>query len=281
MTVADYAAANGLKRMGARPSFLNYLAETWRRKDFAFALAKYSNDAANARNRLGKWWVVLLPTIQAATYGLIFGLILGASRPANFIPFLFTGVFLFAFITGSFAAGASAITSNAGLVKSLSFPRALLPISTVISQFVNLIPQIAILLVSLVFIQKQVSWSWLALIPIVALMTFFSTGLAMLAARITVHLRDLNMVIPFITRILFYVSGIFFSVDKVLAHFPALLVVAKFNPVYDFVELSRGALVVGYQMTPELWLSCSFWAFGTLILGSLFFWKAEEEYGRD
>ena len=75
--LAAYAAEHGLKRMGARPSFFNYIAETWQRRDFAVALSTFSNEAANARNRLGKWWNILLPTIQAATYGLIFGVILG------------------------------------------------------------------------------------------------------------------------------------------------------------------------------------------------------------
>lgn len=267
--------------MGARPSFFSYVAEAWNRRDFAVALSTFSNEAANARNRLGKWWNILLPTIQAATYGLIFGLILGDSRPDNFLPFLFTGVFLFSFMSGSFYSGASSITSNSGLVKSLSFPRALLPISTVISQFMNLIPQLGILLLTLLIIQQEITWSWLALIPIVFLMTLFSAGLAMIAARLTVQLRDLSKLIPFFTRIAFYVSGIFFSVEAVLANFPGVFAVVKFNPVYDYIEIARGALVKGYTMETDIWIACGAWAIVTFVVGSIFFWKAEEEYGRD
>jgi teichoic acid transport system permease protein len=279
--LAAYAAEHGLKRMGARPSFFNYIAETWNRKDFAVALSTFSNEAANARNRLGKWWNILLPTIQAATYGLIFGIILGDSRPDNFLPFLFTGVFLFSFMSGSFYSGASSITSNSGLVRSLSFPRALLPISTVITQFVNLLPQLGILLVTLLIIQREITWSWLALIPILFLMTMFSAGLAMIAARLTAQVRDLSKLLPFVTRIFFYTSGIFFSVEQVLANYPELLTFAKLNPVYDFIEIARGALVQGYTMETDIWIACAIWAFATFIFGSIFFWKAEEEYGRD
>ncbi len=267
--------------MGARPSFFNYLAETWQRRDFAVALSTFSNEAANARNRLGKWWNILLPTIQAATYGLIFGVILGSSRPHNFLPFLFTGVFLFSFMSGSFYSGASSITSNSGLVRSLSFPRALLPISTVITQFVNLLPQIGILLVTLLIIQQQITWGWLALIPILFLMTMFSAGLAMIAARLTAQVRDLSKLLPFVTRIFFYISGIFFSVDKVLANHPDIYAFVKWNPVYDFIEIARGALVEGYTMETDIWIACVVWAVVTFVFGSIFFWKAEEEYGRD
>jgi teichoic acid transport system permease protein len=279
--VAAYAAEHGLKRMGARPSFFSYVAEAWHRRDFAVALSTFSNEAANARNRLGKWWNILLPTIQAATYGLIFGVILGDSRPDNFLPFLFTGVFLFSFMSGSFYSGASSITSNSGLVKSLSFPRALLPISTVISQFMNLIPQLGILLVTLLIIQREITWGWLALIPIVFLMTLFSAGLAMIAARMTVQVRDLSKLIPFFTRIAFYVSGIFFSVEAVLANYPQIFAIVKYNPVYDFIEIARGAVVKGYTMETDIWIACGAWAVVTFVVGSIFFWKAEEEYGRD
>jgi teichoic acid transport system permease protein len=279
--LAAYAAEHGLKRMGARPSFFNYIAETWQRKDFAVALSTFSNEAANARNRLGKWWNILLPTIQAATYGLIFGVILGDSRPDNFLPFLFTGVFLFSFMSGSFYSGASSITSNSGLVRSLSFPRALLPISTVITQFVNLIPQIGILLVTLLIIQHEITWGWLALIPILFLMMMFAAGLAMIAARLTAQVRDLSKLLPFVTRIFFYVSGIFFSVDKVLENHPEIYAIVKWNPVYDYIEIARGALVRGYTMETDIWIACIVWAFATFIFGSIFFWKAEEEYGRD
>jgi len=279
--LAAYAAEHGLKRMGARPPFWFYLRETWIRRDFAIAMSTFNNEAANARNRLGRWWNILLPTIQALTYGLIFGLILGSSRPHNFIPFLLTGVFLFGFISGSFGSGSGAITTNSGLVKSLSFPRALLPISVVISQFLNLLPQIGILLVTLVVIQGNLSWSYLALIPILILMSLFSTGLALIVARVTAQVRDFSKLVPFFIRIGFYTSGIFFSVDKALANHPDVFAIVKWNPIYDYIELARGALVEGYSMSADIWIASSVWAVVTLVFGLVFFWKAEEEYGRD
>lgn len=281
MNLADYALANGLKRMGARPSLGEYLKETFRRRDFAFAISSYTNESANARTVLGRWWIILLPTIQAATYGLIFGVILGDSRPDNFLSFLFTGVFLFAFFSGSFSNGASSITSNGGLIRSLSFPRVLMPIAVVTRQFLNLIPQLAVLAILLLVLQRTISWSWLDMVPILLLSVLFAAGLAMVAARLTVHFRDLSKLIPFINRIVFYVSGIFFSVDRVLHAFPWLEPFMYLNPIYDFIELARGALVVGHEMTSTLWIACTAWAVGTFIFGLLFFWTAEERYGNE
>ncbi len=281
MSLAEYAREHGLKRVGAREPFLEYLKHAWQRRDFAYIMALYTNQANNAKNRLGRWWIVLLPTIQAAVYGLIFGVLLGATRPDNFIPYLFTGVFLFSFLQGAFASGATAVTGNLGLVRSLSFPRILLPANAVIQQIFSLLPQIGLLLVTLLLFQQQITWAWFAIIPIVVLMIMFGFGLATISARLTVHVADLNKLIPFVTRIVFYVSGIFFSMEKVLANYPIALQIAKINPVYVYISLARGAMVEGYQMSADLWISAITWAFGTLLIGLWFFWKAEERYGRE
>lgn len=281
MSIEDYALANGLKRVGARQPLTKYVAEAVRRLDFAYTLASFTNEATNAKSRLGSWWNILLPTIQAGTYGLIFGLILGASKPDNFLPFLFTGVFLFSFIQSAFTQGAGAIVSNAGLVRSLSFPRVLLPISVVISSVIALAPQLLVLLVVLIFTAQPITWGWLMLIPLVILMTIFNLGLSMITARLTVHMQDLNKLIPFITRILFYTSGVFFSVDKIFSTETLLTKLIRINPIFEFLNLARGYLVQGYQVHAEEWISVSIWSIALLVFGLIFFWGAEERYGRE
>jgi teichoic acid transport system permease protein len=246
-------------------------------------MASLSNEAGNAKSRIGGWWNILLPTIQASMYGLVFGLILGRSRPDFFLPFLFTGVFLFGYIQGSFTSGASAIVSRQGLVRSLSFPRVLLPISTVISQTITLLPQLLVLLAILLITQplSAVNVGWLMIIPLVALLFIFNVGLATTMARITVHIQDLNKLIPFISRLLFYVSGVFFSVEKILSDDSIFAQIIKANPIYSFLTLARGYLVYGYSVDPWLWVSLSAWSFGLCIFGIIFFWRAEERYGRE
>jgi teichoic acid transport system permease protein len=281
VSLAEFAAAHGLKRIGARPPFWQYVKETWQRRGFAWTLSTYTNEASHARTRLGGWWNLLLPTIQAGTYGLIFGLILGSSRPHNFLPFLFTGVFLFSFMSGSFQSGASSITGNAGLVKSLTFPRALLPLSTVIQQVINFWPQLGLLVATLLITGNPITLDWLLMPVLVLLMISFCFGLALFSARLNAQARDLGKLIPFVVRIAFYVSGVFFAVDRVLGRWPEVMAVFKFNPFYDFIQLARGLLVQGYEPSLELWLLCIGWAVFMPAFGLVFFWKAEEVYGRD
>lgn len=281
MNLADYALEHGLTRMGVRPKFRSYLKQVWARRDFAFTMSIYASESANARTRLGRWWLILLPSLQAFAYGLVFGLILGDLRPANFIPFLITGVFLFSFFSGSFSSGAKAITSNGGLLKTLAFPRILLPLSAVIREFINFLPQLALLPIVMVLFGQEITWDWFYLIPIAFLMFLFSTGLAMISARLTVQVKDLGKLVPFITRLMFYSSGIFFEIERVFAGHPELLAIAVLNPVYDFISLARGALINDMQMTAFLWLISGAWSLGVFVIGVFFFWRAEERYGRD
>jgi teichoic acid transport system permease protein len=281
VSLAEYAKQNGLTKVGARDPLLSYVKHAWQRRDFAYVMALYTDQANSSRNRLGRWWLVLVPTLQAAVYGLIFGILLGGSRPENFIPFLITGVFLFSFLQGAYSSGANSVTSNIGLVRSLSFPRILLPINALIQQVFSLLPQVALLLITLLLFQQQVTWNWLYLIPILLLMVVFGFGLATISARLTVHVQDLNKLNPFLTRVMFYVSGIFFSIETVLKDYPVAMQIATWNPVYVYISLARGAMVEGYAMTAGMWIAAVAWAFGLFIVGTVFFWRAEERYGRE
>lgn len=285
MSEIDYDAVAreaGLTRVGARAPFFAYMRELWRRRHFASTMARFRVEATMAENRLGLAWVVLNPLLQAAVYGVIFGLIMpGSSRPQPFIPFLVTGFFIFTFFSKSFGAGAKAISGNRALVRSLAFPRMLLPISSVMRQVYELVPMLAVLAVILIGFGEFPTWSWLQMIPIVALMTMFNTGMALIAARLTVHVRDIQQIIPIITRVIFYSSGIFYSLEAVLADRPQLLEIVQLNPVHAFITLSRGALQSTQSAPGVLWLTAAVAAVVVLGIGLVFFWRAEERYGRD
>jgi len=60
------------------------------------------------------------------------------SRPEDFVPFLVIGVFIFQYFASCFQDGAKSIVSNMGLITSLHFPRAVLPIAVVIQQLLGL-----------------------------------------------------------------------------------------------------------------------------------------------
>ena len=283
MSLAEQAAHNGLARVGARPPLKHYLVEVWHRRQFIYSLAKFRIESENQRNSLGMAWVILKPLINAGVYGLIFGFLMGSSgRPHNFIAFLIIGVFLFEFFSTSFNNGAKSITSNNALVQSLSFPRMSLPLSLVTQRFLQFLPTMLIMAVIVVLTGEMPHIRWLLMVPLVALFYVFNAGLTLFTARLTVHFRDLSQLLPFVTRLIFYTTGIFFSFDKRFHTHPTLLKVIDFQPIHEFLSLGRSIMLSGpeYNVKPEYWLYAFIWSFAIFGLGVIYFWAAEERYGR-
>ena len=280
MSVAEQAARDGLHRVGARPPLRQYLADAWGRREFAVGMAKYKIAARDESNRLGVVWIVLRPTLNAIVYGSIFGLLQGSSRPENFAAYVVIGVFLFDFFSTSMNKGAKAITGNRSLVQSLSFPRVTLPMSVVVEQFMSLVPMLGVMVAFLLVLGERPQVSWLMMVPLLILFALFNAGVAMIGARLTVHLRDLTQLLPFITRLLFYSSGVLFDVNRILSQWPAAVYAFDFHPIYEVLTIARGVLMEGQTHPPIYWLYLSIWTLVVFVGGFVFFWVAEERYGR-
>ena len=272
---------DGLMRVGARLPLGPYLREVWERRDFIAAMASSRIQAENERNRLGMGWVVLRPLLNALIYGLIFGLILGGSRPDNFVPYVIAGVFLFEFFNNSVLVGGRSITSNFYLVQSLSFPRLALPVAVVYQQLLVFLPTLVLMAFLVLPFGGHLTWRALLLVPLTALFTVFNVGVALVVARLTVHFRDLSQLMPFITRILFYTAGVFFDPMNVLAGNRVATTIYHLYPLNQVLALGRSFLLPGYEAPLYYWWVLAIWAVVMLVVGVVYFWSAEERYGRD
>src|SRR5699024_6844931 len=110
----------------------------------------------------------------------------------------------------------------------------------------------------------------------------FNIGVSLIMARLTVHFRDLSEIIPVLTRLLFYTSGIFFSFEARFPDFEIGLTVVQYQPINEFLSLARGIVLQGpdYTFPAIYWLYVIVWTVALLIIGLVFFWSAEERYGR-
>lgn len=275
------ATTEGLMRVGARLPLLPYLREVWERRDFIATMAGARIQAENERNRLGMGWVLLRPALNAVIYGLIFGLILGGSRPDNFVPYVIAGAFLFEFFSNAVLIGGRSITSNFYLVQSLSFPRLALPVAVVYQQLLAFLPTLLLMAVLIVPFGGHMTWRALLLLPLTALFTVFNLGVALVVARLTVHFRDLSQLMPFITRILFYTAGVFFDPVSVLQGHPIALAAYHLYPLNQVLAIGRSTVIPGYEAPLYYWWVLAIWSVAMLVFGLVYFWSAEERYGRD
>lgn len=292
-------STEGMIRLGGLPPLRAYLRSLWDRREFASNMAAGELRAQNFDTVLGNLWHLLNPMLLVAVYFLMFGLILDVSRGTpNFVGFLAVGIFTYTFLQKSATSGAGSIVGNLGLIRSLQFPRILLPISAVLKEVLAFGSMFVVMSIVVVVTELQacagsdapevcesftvpVSVEWLVFIPIFALMLLFGFGIAFVTARLTDHVRDTANVLPYLFRIGFYVSGVLYPVDRFVQE-EWMKQVFNANPFYGFVTLVRHYLMQTYTGTDigQLWVWVITWSVGLFVFGLLFFRAREKRYGR-
>jgi teichoic acid transport system permease protein len=271
-----------LKRLTTTPDLVTYVRSLWERREFALAMSAGEVRAKHANTVLGGLWLILNPLLLIGVYWLIFGVLIGTNRGVdNFLGFLAVGIFIFHFSQRSIVGGANSIGNNLGLIRSLQFPRALLPVATVIQEALML-RSAAIVMVAIVLITGEgISWRWGIVPAIVTLQFFFNLGGALLVARVADRIRDIANVLPFLFRLAFYLSGVLFLVDRFVSD-PRLKALFVINPFYSFVSLPREYMLSSIEQDNVgwMWVSVLSWTIVSLLLGLVVFRAGEKSYGR-
>jgi teichoic acid transport system permease protein len=279
--VDELIARYQLRRAGARPGIVDYTRELWGRRHFIVAFSTANNAVGYSASFLGQAWQLLTPLLNAGVYYLIFGVLLHTKRGVhNYVAFLVIGIFIFTFTQSSLLGGARAISANVGLTRVLHFPRAVLPVSSTLVALQRLVYSLVVMLPIVLITGERPRWQWLLLIPAIALQLMFCLGLAFFIARIGAKVPDTSQLLPFLIRTWLYMSGVFYSIQAFAADHPRWVkVILEVNPGAVYVEVVRAALI-DEPRGHHLWLLAVAWAVVVLAAGYLFFWQAEEQYGR-
>ncbi|MFE1249729.1 ABC transporter permease [Streptomyces sp. NPDC058735] len=285
--LAALAARHGLSVSGARPSLPAYVRQLWARRHFITAFATAKLTAQYSQAKLGQVWQVMTPLLNAAVYYFIFGVLLGTKHGVpDYVPFLVTGVFVWTFTQSSIMAGTRAISGNLGLVRALHFPRAALPLSFCLQQLQQLLFSMAALVVILLCFGVPVGVSWLLAVPALFLQFTFNAGVSMVMARTGARTPDIAQLMPFVLRTWMYASGVMWSIDQLADkdRLPrAVTLLLEANPAAVYIDLMRFALIDSFhadRLPAHVWAIAAGWALVAGVGGFIYFWKAEETYGR-
>lgn len=285
LSPAELAAKYGLSVSGARPPLPEYVRQLWGRRHFivAYSVARLTAQYTNAR--LGQIWNVLTPMLNAAVYFLIFGVLMGQNKGiTNYVAYLVVGVFVFNFTQSAILAGTRSISDNLGLIRALHFPRACLPISITLIQLQQLLYSLIVLVSIVLMTGEPLGTRWLLIIPALVLQSVFNIGCAMFVARIGSEVTDVAQLMPFLLRTWMYLSGVMYSIEKVKRDLPQVFgVMLELNPAAVYIDLVRYALmnsVTAAQLPHHVWFAALGWSVVVGVGGFVYFWKAEERYGR-
>jgi teichoic acid transport system permease protein len=257
------------------PPIGRYVRELWRRRDFAAELSRTNLRAQHVNTVFGLLWLVLTPLMLAAVYFILVDILRGGSRGEEFFAHLVACLFAYYFIQQAAQKSVKSVTSGGRLILNTAFPRALLPLAAVRTAFVRFLPCLAIYAPLHLLTGLPVEATLLWVVPLLAILVVFASGLAMMLAAAQVYFRDLREFLPYALRVWLYVSPILYFADEVPDRYDVVLSINPLGPILTAWSdvLNRGeapaAGVVGLAVA---------WAAGVFVVGGLFFVSREREF---
>ena len=193
---------------------------------------------------LGPAWILFQPLLTLVIYVLVFGKLLSISTGSNLPPvlFYFSGIILWNFFNDSFAGTANVFRDNIHIFTKVYFPRIIMPLSLITTQFFRLFIQLLLLiLLTLYYVlfkgfRIEISAS-LLLVPVAILFTgAISFSMGLIFSVLTAKYRDMANLVFIIIRLLMFVTPVFYSVSSVSEK---LRWVINLNPLTSLFELFR------------------------------------------
>ena len=234
---------------------------------------RYKNSA------LGVFWSFLNPAMQVVILTVVFKYIMG-STVKNYSVELFTCLLPWMFFAQGLGDGAVCTAKDALLIHKYAFPRILLPIASIASNFVHLLLGFVVLGVIFAILHVNVNLGFLWVVPLLAIQTTLTLGLVLMFATLHMYYEDIRFILASVIQLMFFLSPILYTMDHVMN-------TSKLSPMWQELYMMlnpltplligyRAALLHGSQWpVPDYfkYVACSLgWALLALAIG-LILWR--------
>ncbi|MFC7679255.1 ABC transporter permease [Paenibacillus sp. GCM10028914] len=190
---------------------------------------------------LGFLWSFLNPLVMLGIYTFVFKYVIKI-QIEDFELFLFSGLISWTFLNSTIVMSSNSLINQGNLIKKVYFPREVIPLSVVFSNFINYMVMIVIIFLATLLIQGEVS-SHIYLLPlIIGITILFTTGLSLIVSIMTVKYRDVSYLVEVLLLFLFYMTPIVYSQELVPTEYLYLI---SLNPFNWMVSLHRAVFLPG------------------------------------
>ncbi len=192
---------------------------------------------------IGVLWVVLQPILMMLIINAFLSNVF--KKEITQVPYylyVYSGLIGWNLFSSSANTSVNNILTNANIIKKIYFPRLIIPLSSLLSAFVDFFISFIVLLLFILFenaslfLQFNVLY-WISSIIIISLCAL-SIGLYFSA--LVVKYRDFRYVLPFLIQLLFFLSPVIYRIHIEHPLIQHLLVL--FNPMVLGIELLRTSL---------------------------------------
>lgn len=233
---------------------LERLKELYAYREMVISLVKRDLKGRYKGSVLGFLWTFLNPLLQLAVYTLVFSTIMRAGIEDYYL-FLFVALIPWIFFSTSLAGGAGCILAQQDMVKKIYFPREVLPVSYVTSQFVNMLLSFLAIFAVLVFAGYPLRFKAVLSLPLVMAVEYvLALGFTMVMCAATVYIRDLEYILGILTMAWQFLTPVMYSIDQVPQEVRWIFSV---NPMTYVITAYRDILYYGKMPRLETLLSAA------------------------
>lgn len=257
------------------------LKELYQYRDLIFLFVKRNYSTRYKQTILGPLWLIVNPLLTVSLYALVFGNIAGLSTDgAPQFAFYLASNAIWSYFAACITQTSSTFTANSAILGKVYFPRLVMPITAVITGILDLIIQIAMLIVViLIYMAKGVVISVgveLLYVPVVILQAaLLGLGCGIICAALTTKYRDLAILVTFGVQLWMYASPVVYTISQISGR---LYNIYMLNPMAPMITVWRHALL-GTGSIPWFYWGIS-WIFtlAVLVIGVILFSKIEKTF---
>ena len=186
------------------------------------------------------WWIVE-PLIDMVVYYLVFGIFLKRSID-NYVPFLLIGLLSYRWFSVSIVTGSNSIVLNKPLMNLVFLPKIIFPTVSVISNTFKYLITFLLLILFLKIYGFPIVLQYFALPVVIFIQFIHILSISWVLGGIVPFFPDFRIAIDSIMRLVFFISGIFFSIKSLSPKLQSLLYL---NPMTGIIECYRNILMHG------------------------------------
>lgn len=257
---------------------LERIKEVYAYREMIFSLVKRDLRGRYKGSVLGFFWTFLNPLLQLVVYTVVFSVIMRMNIKDYYL-FLFVALVPWIFFSTSITGGAGCIVAQQDMVKKIYFPREVLPISFVTSQFVNMILSFSVIFIVLLVARYPVNILAILCLPVIMLVEYIlALGITMMVSAVTVYLRDVEYLLGIITMAWQFLTPVMYAVDFVPEELRGIFYL---NPMTPVIVSYRDILYYGRIPQLETLLSAVIIGIIMLIAGWCVFFYLQKRFAEE
>ena len=260
-------------------SYLKHrIAEVYGYRNMISSLVKRDLKGRYRNSALGFLWNFMNPLFQMIIYYIVFSALMPFTMEAYYV-FLPVGMIPWLFFSGSMNEGSKCVVNNSSMICKINFPREVVPITTVLSNFINFLISYAMVFALIAMTGHGFNGIALTLLPIIiALQLIFILGIVFMTSATNVYYRDVSSVIGVLMMGMIWITPVMYRsyFDDALLH-----MVLTYNPMTYFMNVYHDILY--FKTVPDLFDLgvCTLLATITIIVGWLIFVKLQRRFAEE